>query len=261
MFFLGIAVIFNIISVATAGEDTDIQTHLDQEFVAPISVPLLYTGNSRGVSGQRYPFPSLQTFAKLEQSNTIQITNIQSKLFVEVNGWVVHSPNETFNETISRLQSGQLQCGQQSENGSQKPNEKLLSGTYETVLTSSEVHEVLLKSDLKKSIKELPFITVICNDESKSPLFLLKEGMNVETEALEAFINTGIFEIRTGFIMNLLIDDSGSSTEHTLYSIAKPFQELSRTHANIKLRKEISPNLLYVDAGNFVDGASSVVHF
>lgn len=261
MFFLGIAVIFNAISVATADEDTDSQTHLGQEIESLISVPLLYTGNSMGVTGQRYPFPSLQTLAQLEQNKTIQITNIQSKLFIEINGWIVHSPTETFTEIIARMQSGQLQCGQQNENGNQQQNEKLLGGTYETVLTSSEVTEILLKSDLKKSTKELPLVKVSCTDEKKSPLYLLKEGINVETEPIEDFINKGIFEIRTGFIMALLIHKSGSSSEETLYSIAKPVHELSRTYANIELRKELSQNLLYVDAGNFVDGASSVVPF
>lgn len=208
------------------------------------SVHLVYTG-SRGGIGSGYRVPSLLSQFRAAASSSggavSRVTAVHGVLAQEP--WLLRAPDHRVAPVVSFLEGADVRCG---------PAEAVLG-----VDTGLDIM-VLDWTDPPAALQELtqrvgpavPYHRRSCTNATGGHAVLLgPAGARGEPDwALDAF------EFRRA-VDGVLAQDA---VEHPFMVVARPIQEAARTFARIERRLSDRPGSLYVDAGAFVDGASSV---
>ena len=96
-----------LLALATPETEDMAETALDS---SP-SLRLLYSGNLKGVSAERYPFPSIVEIQSNERNGQIfQSNDFEPGLIAEVDGWLIHAPTLGLREALGQVEEQRLNC-------------------------------------------------------------------------------------------------------------------------------------------------------
>lgn len=198
-----------------------------------IDVSLLYTGKRFGVSTERYNFPSLQNLKKVFSSEKI---SIRSAHHVMIQGdWILYSEDKTVTGALDFLAGQNISCARGNEIfGWQEEYETMIS-------TQKELERLQAELGVPRS-----YYHWTCENEFGKKIELLSPDENAEMSW-----RWEDFEFRPS--VHVLEDG-----EEKITLIGRSRQELSRTVARIAKEKHWYPETIYVDAGSFVGGSTSV---
>ncbi|MCB9763176.1 MAG: hypothetical protein H6739_25595 [Alphaproteobacteria bacterium] len=207
-------------------------------------VRLVYTGDSGGVGGTYWSFESLRGLKALEQSGAVGLHSLQA--FHGTMGQdrlLVRAADRSVASTIAFLQTPGSTCD--------APTLVMAFETSQDLLLmepgAPEAWAEVLQPRLGAPI---PYKQRRCTNPDGAEAILLSppDGDRMARERLDAF------EFRLALSGTLQVGDQS----HGFTITGKPVQEVSRTHARTEALLAESEGALFVDAGNFVDGASSV---
>lgn len=207
-------------------------------------VRLVYTGERYGVGSGRYFFELLRHLRDAATATDASLARIEAVHGVLAQEpWLVRGGDNRVESVLAFLQGDEIRCG-----------------PVETVSAVDTGDDVLVMDweDPPAAIDALsqrlgPTITygrrACTNKAGEQAVLLAPAGVTGEPEwAL------GQWEFRKSLRGALAEGD----VEHPFLIVGRPIQEASRTFARIEQIRATEPDALYVDAGNFVDGASSV---
>ena len=246
-----VALLAGLASAATPAGAVDLETLdgdgplLDEVVEMPArSVHLVYTG-ARGGIGSGYFFPDLlnQVRAAAETSGgaVTGLTAVHGVLAQEP--WLLRAPDHRVEPVVGFLAGGGVRCG---------PPEQVSAvdtGADVLVLDWSDAPGVMAELTDRLG-PAVPYLRRSCTNAGGAHAVLLgPSGARGEPDwSLDQF------EFRRA--VDGTIGEGGIS--HPFLVVARPVQEAARTFARIEQRLRERPGSLYVDAGAFVDGASSV---
>jgi hypothetical protein len=209
-------------------------------------VNLIYTGQRNGVSAERYPFPIISVFDNIFSEMDDIVPEIHSHHNVLAqNQWVFYTEDRKVSSVIKFFNSDKIVCSEAIElSGSQR--------TFETVFphnlsTDNIIYEQILESTGSKTT----FIKKICTNQNGFSGVLIAPKVDAEKEPVWKL---NAFEFRQAF--SVRYDDN--STVQEINIVGSPVQEISRTYAYLTTFQQNKNNSLFVDAGSFLDGSSSV---
>lgn len=212
-------------AVDTAGSHIDSQELID--------VSILYTGNRFGGTRERYNFPSLQSFNQVIPSAAVEIHSAHHVMVQD--DWLLFSEEQTVKSTLDFLGSQEIACQQEADIvGWKKEYELIFSGMDDNV-------------KLKKILGEPQvYHAWHCENELEQKTKLVsqndKNEMSWQWEDFEFRPSVHVLEEGT----------------EKITIVGRSMQELSRTVTQIAKEQRWSPNTIYVDAGSFVGGSTSV---
>lgn len=204
---------------------------------------IVYTGNRRGLASEKYPFASLRHLKSALGNSAAKLKNIQ-----RVHGglaqkdWVVLTDDTKVQTILDFLAGGEVKCGEAK-------SILVFENALDTIFLESQKTPDYLEA-LSANFTSTHSSMQICTNAAGGKVNLYGPAI----KGPEITWNQGAFEFRQA--LDLQVDNQG--VEQELLIVGRPRQESSRTFTEIfRLQKE-SPHALYVDAGNFLDGASSV---
>lgn len=251
---LGLGVMAVLIGVAAAAAPQDVADTdepegdgplLDEAFEAPTrSVHLVYTG-ARGGIGSGYFVPDLlhQVGAAVATSGgrVGRVRAVHGVLAQEP--WLLRAPDHRVAPVVAFLEGRGIRCG---------PPETVAAvdtGSDVMVLDWAEPPAALTELTLRVG-PAVPYHRRSCTNAAGAHAVLLgPAGARGEPSWV-----LDQFEFRRAVDGELMEDE----VAHPFLVVARPVQEAARTFARIEHRLSERPGSLYVDAGAFVDGASSV---
>ena len=222
MIFLGLLLLSNGLAEPKIASD-----------VESVDISLMYTGDRFGVSTERYNFPSLQNLENIFPNEKV---SIHSAHHVMIQGdWILFSEDKTVASALDFLAGQNISCAR---------DEDILvwQKEYETIFSSKEEQEHLAE------ILGAPrlYYTWLCENEFGKKINLFSPDLNAEMSW-----RWEDFEFRPS--LHVLEDGV-----EKISLVGRSRQELSRTVARIAKEKRWYPNTIYVDAGSFVGGSTSV---
>jgi hypothetical protein len=215
---------------------------LVDEKPAVISVPIVYTGGSRGIGSGDYQFKLPAAIVKaLDEQGELQ--NIRAYHGVFAQGpYRLIAHDRKVGTLNSFLSGGFIECGEPNNVTSYTAgNEQLL------VWADDESPEWL--SQLSPSTDTLSY--AVCSNVNEVTAMLVGPALS---EGPDIRWSSKSFEFRLGLHGQVRI--AGKSLQFDI--IGAPKTEPARRFRLLSEALERDPNSLYVDAGAFVDGASSV---
>jgi hypothetical protein len=208
------------------------------------SVHLVYTG-ARGGIGSGYFVPDLLNQVRAASSASggavSRVTAVHGVLAQEP--WLLRAPDHRVAPVVAFLEGGDVRCGPPEEVAG------LDTGSDVMVLDWGEPPAAL--SELTQRVgPAVPYHRRSCTNAAGEHAVL----MGPAGARGEPSWSLDEFEFRRA-VDGLLAE---GEVEHPFLVVARPIQEAARTFARIERRLGERPGSLYVDAGAFVDGASSV---
>jgi hypothetical protein len=208
------------------------------------SVHLVYTGARNGVgSGTFLPDLLTQVRAAVSASggSVSRVRVVHGVLAQEP--WLLRAPDHRVAPVVDFLAGEQIRCGPAEDVAA------IDTGSDVMVLDWSDAPDFL--GELTRRLgPAVPYHRRSCTNAAGGHAVLLgPAGASGEPEW-----DIGQFEFRRAVDGELVEDE----VAHPVLVVARPVQESARTFARIERRLAERPGSLYVDAGAFVDGASSV---
>ncbi|MFT5682990.1 MAG: hypothetical protein ACI8RZ_003917 [Myxococcota bacterium] len=218
------------------------QEVVSQEIVVPVPqdppVEILYTGHRGGVSSGIYPFSTFRLLRKLDAEPGLELTAVE--VFngtLAQDDWLLRAADRRLGSVLALLDGSPITCGMPG------PVPALVTDTDIAVLDrpgETALFEALV-GDTQGELSE--HVVRVCRNDVGVEALLTGPSISEPRWELSAF------EMRK----SLKLDFSDGSVV-TLTGM--PIQEASRTMATLTALK--TPGVLYMDAGDFVDGASTV---
>jgi hypothetical protein len=201
------------------------------------AVEILYTGHRGGISSGLYPFATYRHLRALD-SEGLSLSKVEVFNGTLAQGdWLLRAPDRRLGSVIALLDGSPITCGMPG------PVPALVTETDITVLDRPGELPLLDALAGRVGGALVEHVTRVCRSGSGVEVMLTGSSTDEPVWELAAF------EVR----MSLKLDYSDGSVV-TLTGI--PVQEASRTMAMLTALR--TPDVLYMDAGDFVDGASTV---
>lgn len=200
------------------------------------SVEILYTGHRRGVRSGRYPFHTFHHLRQLDAAAALTSVEVFSGTLAQED-WLLRTEDRRLGSVLALLDGSEVSCGLPTSVPA------LVSSTEVAVL--DQPGEMPLLSELAERTQgELAeHVVRVCRNAAGVEALLTGPSLSLPEWGRAAF------EVRT----SLRLDFSDGSV---VTFIGIPIQETARTMAALESLK--APGVLYMDAGDFVDGASTV---
>lgn len=201
---------------------------------APVtaSVHVVYSGALRGVGSGRYPHHGLRW---LQNAELIQSVSGHNGALLQ-GPWVLWTEGGVVQDVLDLLADGDISCGEPSAVTAIETVSDL------TLLDSEQptVASVLLNGEgrlVDQNLRE-------CRSAQGSDALLLGPAEGLPDWQLDAFEFRSILRIET--------------TEGSLWMMGRPLLDMPRITAAVERMSAQSSQTIFVDAGSFVDGASTV---
>lgn len=210
---------------------------------APPSSPgvrVVYTGNLGGVGSGTWPLEIVRTLRVVDARPDLRVAEIRAVHGVLAQGEVaVHAVDGRVATVLGALESG-LSCGE--------PRPVAAVRTPTEVLTLDGDAAGVVQALVAAGAEPVDRVARACRGGEHRVEVLAPAGATLPPWELERF------ELRLGLVGSV---EAGGGT-HAFRVTALAVQEASRLHAAAQALLAERPDALYVDAGRFVDGASSV---
>lgn len=227
-----------------SADDTRPTTATSSELAAAetATVSVVYTGGQGGVGAGRYPFSALRHLQ--EQAVPLQSVSLSHGALVQ-GDWALWAPDRRVQSVLDFLAGEGIACG------ASVPVQALQTETDLTLLPAEDGVSAPLQ-DALESLQDIGGVEVArvlrrCTSSGGQEAILVgpSEGMPVWSLPRFAFRQ----------VLQIAVEGGG---EDTLTMLGIPLQDAARSVAHITAVLAARPGALFVDAGDFVDGASAV---
>jgi hypothetical protein len=211
-----------------------------------LSVHLIYTGNTKGVSGAKNPMTTIGALRSMEdESLRVEVVNFYHNALVQ-GPWVLQVEDHRMKSLQSFLDGSEVDC----------------SAPIEVQVLQSDSDRLLLLQERPSSSFDTielanPGLEKMQGVAQRSCRNALgKHAVLVGPNVPEQLPSWEISSYEVGTILALEV--SYMQTTAMMFLQGLPTQEVSRTVAAIKGHQTQFPDSLYIDAGNFVDGGGGM---
>ncbi len=207
-------------------------------------VQLLYTGARRGVGSGRYLFELLRHLRDAAAATDASLAHIESVHGVLAQEpWLLRSGDHRVEGVLAFLDGTDLRCGPP------EPVSAIDTGV-DVLVMDWEAPPAAISALSERAGPTVSFSRRSCTNAAGTEAVLLSPA---GVSAMPDW-DPSAWEFRKSLRGGLAEGD----VEHPFLVVGRPIQEASRTFARIAQLRADQPGALYVDAGSFVDGASSV---